>query len=113
MLLLERRGYSVFVAHNGAEALALAERERIDLALMDVQMPEMDGFEVAAAIREREKSTQRHLPIFAITAYAVNRVEEQCRSAGMDGYIPKPIRPEQLYEVIEQGAPRRVSTAFA
>jgi len=111
--LLQKRGHDVVVAHNGAQALAVVERESIDLALVDIQMPEMDGFEVTAAIREREKLTQAHLPIFAITAYALNGVEERCLSAGMDGYIPKPIRPEQLYEVVGRIVPAPASAAFA
>ncbi len=111
--LLQKRGHEVVVARNGAEALAVLEREQIDLALMDIQMPEMDGFEVTAAIRQREKLTQSHLPIFAITAYALESVEERCRSAGMDGYIPKPIRPDQLYDVVARLAPKAASAAFA
>jgi two-component system sensor histidine kinase/response regulator len=111
--LLEKRGHDVVVAHNGAEALSAVQREHIDLALMDIQMPEMDGFEVTAAIREGEKLTRVHLPIFAITAYALDSVEERCLKAGMDGFIPKPIRPDQLYDVVARVAPQPASAAFA
>ncbi len=76
-------------------------------------MPDMDGFEVTAAIREKEKLTRVHLPIVAITAYAFGAVEERCVSSGMDGYIPKPIRPEQLFDVIARMAPNAASAAFA
>jgi CheY-like chemotaxis protein len=99
--LLERRGHQVTVAADGREAVAAVERERFDLVLMDVQMPEMDGFEATTTIRRAETGTGRHLPIFAMTAHAMKGDEEQCRIAGMDGYLPKPIRAPDLYAVVE------------
>jgi CheY-like chemotaxis protein len=99
--LLERRGHQVTVAANGREAVAAAERESFDLVLMDVQMPEMDGLEATATIREAETGTGRHLPIFAMTAHAMKGDEERCRMAGMDGYLPKPIRPADLYAIVD------------
>jgi two-component system, sensor histidine kinase and response regulator len=98
--LLERRGYAVVVAGNGREALKAHEKQSFDLILMDVQMPEMDGFEAAAAIRRMEKSTGAHVPIVAMTAHAMKGDREQCLAAGMDDYIPKPIRPQEMYEII-------------
>jgi signal transduction histidine kinase/ligand-binding sensor domain-containing protein len=99
--LLERRGHVVTVAANGREAVAAVERERFDLVLMDVQMPEMDGFEATAMIRQAETGTGRHLPIIAMTARAMKGDDERCRLAGMDGYLPKPIRSPDLYAIVE------------
>src|SRR5262249_17994652 len=76
-----------------------------DLVLMDVQMPEMDGFEATAAIREHERSTGAHLPIVAMTAYAMKGDRERCLDAGMDGYAAKPIQPQELWETIRSIAP--------
>jgi len=99
--LLEKRGHQVTVAANGLDAVAAVEREAFDLVLMDVQMPEMDGFEATAAIRKAETRTGRHLPIFALTARAMKGDAERCRLAGMDGYLPKPIRTADLYATVD------------
>ncbi|MBC8117053.1 MAG: response regulator, partial [Candidatus Saccharimonas sp.] len=99
--LLERRGHTVVVVNNGRQALAALERERFDAVLMDVQMPEMDGFETTAAIRERELSTRAHLPIIAMTAHAMKGDRERCFEAGMDGYVAKPLQPLELFDVVE------------
>lgn len=102
--LLERRGHTVEVAGNGREALDLLERTSFsgfELVLMDVQMPEMDGFEATAAIRQKEKATGAHLPIVAMTAHAMKGDRERCLKAGMDGYVAKPIQPKDLFETIE------------
>jgi len=99
--LLERRGHTVTVASNGRDALAAMQKQSFDLLLTDVQMPEMDGLEVAAAIRQLEKGTGTHLPLVAITAHAMKGDRERCLAAGMDGYISKPIRAEELFEAIE------------
>jgi PAS domain S-box-containing protein len=98
--LLEKRGLSVTATGNGKEVLAALEKQSFDLVLMDVQMPEMDGFEATALIREREKSTGGHIPIIALTAYAMKGDEERCRAAGMDDYIAKPVRPPGLFKAI-------------
>ena len=100
--LLEKRGYMVSVAVNGRETLAAYDNKNIDLVLMDVQMPEMDGLEATAAIRQRERSTGRHTPIVAMTAHALKSDEERCLSAGMDAYISKPIRTNELFTTIER-----------
>ncbi|HEV1993867.1 MAG TPA: response regulator [Candidatus Acidoferrum sp.] len=100
--LLEKRGYIVSVAADGRKALAALEKEDVDVVLMDIQMPEMDGFEATAAIRERERSTGRHIPIIAMTAHALKGDEERCLSAGMDAYISKPIRTNELFATIER-----------
>ena len=99
--LLERKGHQVTVAANGREAVAAWQQESFDLVLMDVQMPEMDGFEATAVIRQAETGTGWHLPIFALTAHAMKGDEERCRSAGMDGYLSKPIRPPDLYAIVD------------
>ncbi len=100
--LLQKRGYTVVVAANGREALAALETQTFDLALMDVQMPEMDGFEATAAIREKEKTTATRLPIIALTAHAMKGDEARCLVAGMDGYISKPISSRTLFETLEK-----------
>jgi CheY-like chemotaxis protein len=98
--MLERDGHRAAVAANGREALALLEREVFDLILMDVQMPEMDGLETTAAIREREKVTGAHVPIVAVTAHAMKGDAERCLAAGMDAYLPKPLEPRQLRAIL-------------
>ncbi|MCK6553185.1 ATP-binding protein [Candidatus Binatia bacterium] len=103
--LLERRGHIVVVAANGREALAALEREQFDLVLMDVQMPEVDGLEATAAIRTRETATGNRIPIVAMTAHAMKGDRDRCLAAGMDEYIAKPVRPAELYAVIERLAP--------
>jgi CheY-like chemotaxis protein len=103
--LLGKRGHTVVVAGTGKEALAALDdpgSTGFDLILMDVQMPDMDGFEATAVIRAREKSTGRHLPIIAMTARAMKGDEEHCLAAGMDGYTSKPIEVEQLFATIDR-----------
>jgi len=102
--LLEKHGHRVTVTANGREALAALaalDQESFDVVLMDVQMPEMDGFEATAAIRIREHGTGRHLPIIAMTAHAMRGDEERCLAAGMDGYISKPIKAQELIDLLE------------
>src|SRR5580704_16749153 len=100
--LLERRGHRVVVAQNGREAVELLDKDQFDLVLMDVQMPEMDGFEATAAIRRKEEQTGRRTRILAMTARAMKGDEEKCLASGMDGYITKPIHAEELYRLLEQ-----------
>jgi PAS domain S-box-containing protein len=108
--LLERRGHTVKVAENGRIAVEMLENEPFDLVLMDVQMPEMDGFEATIAIRNSERLTGQHIPIVAMTANAMKGDRERCLQAGMDAYISKPIDPQELFNVIERatGAPTSV-----
>jgi signal transduction histidine kinase/CheY-like chemotaxis protein/HPt (histidine-containing phosphotransfer) domain-containing protein len=98
--VLERMGHSTTMAHNGREAVALATKRKFDLLFMDVQMPEMDGLAATAAIRECEKSSGTHLPIFAMTAHAIKGDREQCLAAGMDGYIAKPVRFSDIQQTL-------------
>ena len=102
--LLQKGGYEVVVAENGREAVDLAQRGGIQLVLMDVQMPEMDGFEATHAIRARERETGAHLPIVAMTAHAMKGDRERCLAAGMDDYLTKPIRSAELFELLEHYA---------
>jgi signal transduction histidine kinase/CheY-like chemotaxis protein/streptogramin lyase len=97
--LLERLGHSVVTAGNGREVVAMLGRERIDLILMDVQMPEMDGLEATRKIRQAEPAGQR-TPIIALTAHAMTGDREDCLAAGMDAYVTKPIRAEDLHRAI-------------
>jgi CheY-like chemotaxis protein len=99
--LLEKRGHAVTAVENGAEALQAVKVQRFDLVLMDLQMPEMDGFAATAAIRQLEQTTGRHLPIVAMTARAMKGDRECCLQAGMDGYVSKPINPKELLATIE------------
>jgi PAS domain S-box-containing protein len=94
--MLERAGHEATVAANGREVLALLEKEAFDVVLMDVQMPELDGLETTAAIRDLERTRGGHLPIVAVTAHAMKGDAERCLAAGMDAYLPKPLQPRGL-----------------
>jgi PAS domain S-box-containing protein len=103
--LLEKRGHTVVVAANGREALAVLEASAwvgFDCVLMDVQMPEMDGFECTAIIRSKEPATRVHLPIVAMTAHAMSGDEARCLAAGMDAYLSKPVEPNALFDVVDR-----------
>jgi CheY-like chemotaxis protein/HPt (histidine-containing phosphotransfer) domain-containing protein len=108
---LKKRGHSIVVAVNGVEALAVLEQQTIDLVLMDIQMPVMDGLAATAAIREREKAGGTHIPIVALTAHAMTGDRERCLAAGMDAYISKPLRVKELMEVIARLIPVAPSPA--
>ncbi len=103
--LLQKAGHGVTLARNGREALdawEAAAAPGFDVVLMDIQMPEMDGMEATAAIREREKKSGKHVPILAITAHAMRGDKERCLASGMDGYVSKPILPSPLIAEIER-----------
>ncbi len=100
--LLEKRGHAVAVARDGREALAALARQPFDLVLMDVQMPEMDGWEATAAVRAKEREAGGHIPIVAMTALAMKGDRERCLAAGMDGYVSKPLQPAELFDAIER-----------
>ena len=102
--LLEKRGHKVALAASGREALAWFDRDRFDLIVMDVQMPEMDGLEVTAIIRARERETGGYTPIVALTAHTMKGDRERCLEAGMDNYINKPIDAVKFLEVVESTA---------
>ena len=99
--LLEKRGYTVSVVGDGRAALAALEKDSFDIVLMDVQMPGMDGFEATTAIRQQEQLSGRHVPIVAMTAHAFKGDQERCLAVGMDAYLSKPIRQQELYATIE------------
>jgi signal transduction histidine kinase/CheY-like chemotaxis protein len=100
--LLEKLGHSVEVSSNGAEALAAITRDAFDLILMDVQMPVMNGYDATLAIRAAEQGTPRRVPIVALTAHAMKGDREICLKAGMDDYLGKPIRPQELASVLDR-----------
>jgi signal transduction histidine kinase/ligand-binding sensor domain-containing protein/CheY-like chemotaxis protein len=99
--LLEKRGHRVVSAENGRKALEFLDHLHFDVILMDVQMPEMDGFETTAEIRVREKKAGRYTPIVAMTAYAMRGDREKCFEAGMDAYVTKPIEADKLIAAVE------------
>ncbi len=101
--LLEKRGHVVTTAGNGREALEILDQMNweVGLVLMDVQMPEMDGYQATGIIREREKRLGIHLPVIALTAHALEGTREICLKAGMDDYLTKPIQSNKLFELID------------
>ena len=98
--VLKGRGHEVTIADNGHEAVIAVQRQPFDLVLMDVQMPEMDGYEATATIRAWEAVTGRRLPIIAMTAAAQPGDRARCLAAGMSEYVTKPVRPSDLFETI-------------
>ena len=111
--VLQKRGHEVQVVSNGREALWAVETGGFDLVLMDVQMPEMSGFEATAELRRRERATGGHQPVIAMTAHAMKGDRERCLEAGMDDYIAKPIQASQLYDLIERTVGARDDAATA
>jgi len=100
--MLEKQGHVVSAASNGREAAAAVERERFDVVLMDVQMPEMGGLEAAALIREKEAQTGAHVAIIGLTAHARAEDRDRCLLSGMDEYLTKPFKTEELYSALER-----------
>jgi signal transduction histidine kinase/DNA-binding response OmpR family regulator len=100
--LLTRRGHQPVLVTNGREAIDTLARERIDLVLMDIQMPEMDGLEATAAIRAQERTSGARLPIVALTAHAMPGDRQRCLDADMDGYVAKPVKAVELFDVIDR-----------
>ena len=107
MAILGKKGYEVVLTANGKEAVAAFKQGPFDVILMDVQMPEMDGFEATALIREKEKETGGHIPIIAMTAHAMKGDRERCLAAGMDGYLSKPVRADAITEAIDEALKRQ------
>ena len=104
MLLLEKHGHRVTLVGDGQDAVNAVQRDTFDVILMDVQMPIMDGFQATGLIREFEKKTGSFTPIIAMTAHAMKGDRERCLDAGMDGYVSKPIRAQDLYDAIAEAA---------
>jgi len=100
--VLEKRGHRVSIAPDGKQALKALAANPFDLVLMDVQMPELDGLEATARIRAEEKKSGSHIPIIAMTAHAMKGDREKCLEAGMDGYISKPLYPDELFKTIDR-----------
>jgi CheY-like chemotaxis protein len=110
--VLMRGGLVVEFAKNGGYAIDEVARGGYDVVLMDLQMPELDGFEATAAIRARERTTRLRVPIIALTAHAMEGDRQRCLEAQMDGYIAKPITASELYEAVESArAPEPLRTA--
>ena len=102
--LLQRRGHAVSVVRSGMDALAELEKERYDVLLLDLHMPEMDGFEVIRSLRAREQLRGGHLSVIALTARARPADRERCLAAGMDDFLPKPINSSALWSAVERAA---------
>ena len=100
--ILEKHHHKVKVANNGLEAVSMHRKESFDLVLMDVQMPKMDGFQATESIRKLDKTAGTHTPIIALTAHAMKGDKENCLAAGMDDYVPKPIKPDILMKTIDR-----------
>jgi CheY-like chemotaxis protein len=111
--ILNKRGHTVVVVGDGAQAVAALENQRFDVVLMDVQMPVMDGVEATAAIRERERIRGGHLPIIAMTAHAMTGDRQHFLQCGMDNYISKPVRPQDLFSAIAAVLSLRADPAFS
>jgi two-component system, sensor histidine kinase and response regulator len=111
--ILEKKGHSLAHVSNGTEAVEAAEREAFDLIFMDVQMPELDGYEATRRIRAAEQGTDRHTPIVALTAHAMGGDRERCLAAGMDDYLSKPLKKEALYLLLEKISSRKLAGAAA
>ncbi len=110
--LLEKRNHRVILAENGREAVRRRfENEEIDVVLMDVQMPQVDGYEATHQIRQREEETGQRVPIIALTAHAMSGDREKVLQAGMDDYLPKPVAADDLYEAVEASVSRHESRA--
>lgn len=107
--LLEKRGHLVTVARNGKEALEILEKRDFDVVLMDVQMPEMDGFEATGIIRAKERQSGKHIPIVAMTAHAMKGDRERCLEVGMDAYVSKPLQSRELIDTVEHLVHRSVA----
>jgi CheY-like chemotaxis protein len=99
---LERQGCDVTVVATGVQAVAALETQSFDVVFMDVQMPEMDGFEATQEVRRREAGTGRHHLIIAMTAHAMKGDRERCLSSGMDDYLAKPVRPNEVAAILER-----------
>jgi PAS domain S-box-containing protein len=109
--ILEKRGHTVLAAGDGCTAKEILDREQVDVALLDVQMPKLDGLSITRNIRRREQHTDAHLPIVAVTAHAMQGDRERCLAAGVDAYLAKPLDARQLYTLVESfGASQRAST---
>ena len=100
--LMEKQGHMVTVAASGREAIAALNRDNFDVILMDIHMPEVDGLQATRMIRAREQYTGHHIPIIAVTAFAMKGDAEKCLEAGMDAYIAKPIQATELFLKINQ-----------
>jgi signal transduction histidine kinase/DNA-binding response OmpR family regulator len=110
--LLEKRGHRAVIAANGHEAIAALQKDNFDLVLMDVQMPEMDGLEATMAIRKQEQISGKHQAVIALTARAMKGDQQICAAAGMDGYLSKPIRPQELDAILDTYIQLRTETAI-
>jgi two-component system sensor histidine kinase/response regulator len=110
--VLEKRHHSVTVVANGREALEALEKDTFDLVFMDMQMPDVDGFEATTMLREKEKATGRRQSVVAMTALAMSGDRERCIAVGMDGYISKPLRPQELDELLDIYVARKKDASF-
>ena len=99
---LRKKNYNVTAVINGKEAVEVYLSNKFDLILMDIMLPEMDGYEITKFIRENEKKTKEHVPIIALTANALENDRDKCINAGMDDYLAKPFTAQELYTVMDK-----------
>jgi len=104
--MLENMGHRIALANHGLEALEKLESNSYDMVLMDIQMPEMDGFEATSCIRKKEKQSGSHIPIIALTAHAMKGDRERCLAGGIDGHASKPLKADRLTSEIKRLAPK-------
>jgi CheY-like chemotaxis protein len=107
--MLVTQGHTVHIVEDGRKALLALEAGEYDVVIMDVQMPEMDGFEATRTIRDRERRSAGHIPIIALTAHAMKGDAERCLDAGMDGYLGKPISAAALQQMLASVARQRAA----
>lgn len=98
---LRKKNYNVIAVADGKEAVEVYFNNKFDLILMDIMLPQMDGYEITKVIRDNEKQTKEHVPIIALTANALENDREKCLNAGMDDYLAKPFTAQELYATME------------
>lgn len=106
----KKRGWMITIANNGYEATKLSKEKDFDAIIMDIKMPVMDGYSATKIIKKNEEISKKHIPIIAMTAYALRNDREMCLKNGMDDYIAKPVDSEELYLIIEKWCAKKLNS---